>query len=263
MKMTVTKTERNLLLGILGVAIAVAVWFFYASPTIDKTNQLRSENSTLKIQAEEYEAVNARFDEYLNNIAQYKVEMEEILAHYPADVRTEDQMMFWANIDHAYPDEIAYGTVAIDERDYILVAGADDVNGANPVANGDGTVPITEEQAEAASARFKLCGAPMAMDFASTYDGMKDMLRYIGEQYEKNSIIGIEVDYDEEAGLLKGAVGVELYYILGTDKEYTPYFIPSVPKGQADIFHTTGDSESVRTVKAATEESTENEESEE
>ena len=87
----------------------------------------------------------------------------------------------------------------------------------------------------------------MAMNFACTYNGLKYMINYITSQTNKNSIIGFEIYYDEETGYLTGAVGVELYYIEGLEKEYVPTFIPAVPKGLSDVFHTGADTVSLLT----------------
>ena len=44
--------------------------------------------------------------------------------------------------------------------------------------------------------------------------------------------------YAEETGLLEGVMGMHLYYLEGTDKEYQQYFIPTYPTGVEDVFRT-------------------------
>ncbi len=238
MNMTVTKGQRDLLIGLLGVLIAVLVWFTVASPTKEKTDALINENNTLKPKVEEYELRDARLDEYKLGIVQNNAEIDTITARFPSMVQVEDSVMFWANIDNAYPFQLAFKDLEMEERDAVAIAGIEDTGEATIAYEEDGSATISDEDAEQLSAQYKLYGAPMAMNFICTYKGMKDMFEYITSQYNRNSINAVEISYDEETGLLTGAIGVELYYIEGLDKEYNPPFIPSMPKGQSDVFHT-------------------------
>lgn len=236
--MKIGKKEVALLLGLAGILIGVLTWFLVASPTMDKTTQLNNENATLKTKAEEYEAVNARLPEYTNSIAEYLAEKEEIVDHYPSEIRTEDQMMFWANIDVVDPTILGFKDLEIEKRDPVAVAGVEDNGEASLNISDNGDVTISDEQAENIIATYKLYSAPTGMNFAATYDGLKTMIDYINSQYERNSINQIEVSYDPEAGVLTGSLWVNMYYIEGLDKEYKPTFIPTVPTGQSDVFHT-------------------------
>lgn len=240
MNMKIGKKEISLLLGLAGIAIGVLVWFLIASPTMDKTTVLKNENATLKIKAEEYEAVNARLAEYTNKIAEFLAEKEEIVAKYPSEIRTEDQIMFWANIDVVDPTNLAFKDLEIESRDPIAVAGVEGFDEASVNMDANGNVTLTDEEAIDIVATYKLFSAPTGMNFASTYDGLKIMVDYINSQESQNSINQIEVAYDKELGVLTGSIWVNLYYIEGLEKEYQPTFIPTVPIGQADVFHTSG-----------------------
>ncbi|MCR4787625.1 MAG: hypothetical protein K5888_03470 [Lachnospiraceae bacterium] len=237
MNMQVTKGQRDLLIGLLGILIAVAVWFLVASPTMEKTQKLEAENNTLKPKVEEYELRDARLDEYKLGIVQNNAEVETITARFPSAVELEDSVMFWANIDTAYPFKLRFKDLKLAERDPVLVAGAEDIDDASVIYEEDGSATISDETAENLSAKYKLYGAPMGMNFICNYEGMKDMFDYIVNQYNRNAINNFEIAYDDETGLLTGEIGIELFYIEGLDKEYTPPRIPSVPKGQSDVFH--------------------------
>lgn len=238
MKMSISKKERDLLIGFFGVLIAVAVWFLVAKPNIDKIEALNAENVILKAQAEEYEAVNLRVPEYEAGIINNQILMANISEHYPGEIKLEDQIMFWATIDHAYPFQLAFGDLSLEDRDAVAVSGVEDTGNADITYNEDGSGTFKDSQIEEISAKYYLYGAPMAMEFACTYAGLKNMINYIVNQYDRNSIVALEVYYDENTGLLAGAIGIELYYIEGLEKEYQASFIPSVITGQDNIFRT-------------------------
>ncbi len=250
MNMQIGPKEKNLLIGVLGVLILVVVWFLIVSPMKEELAAVEAENVTLSAKAEQYQSIMSRLDEYEEGITTAEAKIAEITDRYPALVSTEDLMMFWANIDTALPLELRFGDLEIREvDDAVYVAGVDgeSLENVDIITEEDGKEYFLDEQVDDISAKYKLFGAPMAMNFACTYNGLKYMINYITSQTNKNSIIGFEIYYDEETGYLTGAVGVELYYIEGLEKEYVPTFIPAVPKGLSDVFHTGADTVSLLT----------------
>lgn len=235
--MKIKKSERDLLIGLLGILIFVAAWFLYISPTMDETSSLKSKNVELRSKAEEYQAIDLRKEEYEREKINFDLLRADIEDKFPAEVRTEDQLMFWTSIDNAYPFDLLFQAIDMGERDIVAVVGLESIEGLN-ITYEDGENPqITDAEAADVASRYKLCGAPTAMNFVSTYSGMKKMFDYINMQYNENAIMSFEVMYNEEKALLEGTVALELYYIEGMDKEYTAPFIPAVPKGQSNLFH--------------------------
>lgn len=239
MDMTITKQQRDLLIGLAGVLIAVLVWFLVATPYKEKCDALKVENESLKPTAEEYEAVHANRGEYEQGIIDLKAEGADILSHYPSGIEREDQLMLWANIDAAYPDELAFGDIELGDWDNIAITGVEvgAIDESQVTYDEEGNAVVSDDVANEVTADYKLYAGISSMEFASTYNGLKNMFRYIQTQNDRNSIDAFEIEYDEETGFLKGAVGVKQYYVQGTDKEYMPSFIPSVISGVEDIFH--------------------------
>lgn len=240
MDMTITKSQRDLLIGLAGVLIAVLCWFLVASPNIEKRQSLESENETLRPKAEEYQAVHARVDEYRDSIVTLNNTADEIVGHFPSRIEREDQLMYWSNVDAAYPMDLRFGDIELGEWDAVAIAGADEATQEQVTYDDDGNAVLPDEVMEAATADYKLYAATMAMAFISSYDGMKDLFKYVNALNDRNSIESFEISYDREDGILQGSVGMKLYYLEGTDKEYQPYFIPSVPTGVEDVFRTGG-----------------------
>ncbi len=239
MDMTITKGQRDLLIGLAGVLIAVLCWFFVASPYIEKREALEAENATLQPKAEEYQAVHARVDEYRESIVTLTNTENEIVSHFPAKIEREDQLMFWSNVDAAYPLDLRFGDIELGEWDAVAVAGADETQ-TEVTYDEEGNPVVQDSQVAGLEADYKLYGATMAMQFISSYDGLKDLFSYVNSLNDKNSVDSFEIYYDEANGILQGAIGMKLYYLEGTDNEYKPYFIPSVPTGVDDVFHTGG-----------------------
>ncbi len=240
MDMTITKSQRDLLIGLAGVLIAVLCWFLVATPSIEKKDSLEAENETLRPKVEEYQAVHARVDEYKSSIVTLDADSEEIVRHFPSDVQREDQLMYWANIAASHPLNLVFEDIELGEWDAVAVAGIDESSSDVVTEDEEGNPIINDEDVPDMAADYKLYSATMAMDFGSTYEGIKDMLKYIQSQNDRSSIETINVYYDEESGFLVGALGLRLFYLDGTGKEYQPQFIPSVPTGVEDVFRTAG-----------------------
>lgn len=237
MKMSISPKERNILIGFFGILIAVAAWFAYVSPTRDEIEAVKLENVSLKATADEYESINLRVNDYEEAIKADVIIAEEITSRFPAEVKTQDQMMFWADFDKEDMENLRFGDLEIDDRDPVAVTGVEDLGGANINVADDGSITIADAQVEDITAKYVLYGAPFGMGFACTYDGLKSMVKYVNDQYDRNCILGFDVAYDETSGLLEGSISVELFYIEGLEKDYQASFIPSVPVGQADVFH--------------------------
>lgn len=240
MDMTITKSQRDLLIGLAGVLIAVACWFLVASPNIEKREALETENATLRPKAEEYQAVHARVDEYKESIVTLTNTENEIVKHFPARIEREDQLMFWSNVDAAYPMDLRFGDIELGEWDAVAVAGMEEGQESEVTYDEEGNPIVSDSSVPEIQADYKLYGATMAMAFASSYDGMKNLFAYVNSLNDKNSIDSFEIYYDESTGVLQGSLGMRLYYLEGTDNEYQPYFVPSVPTGVDDVFRTGG-----------------------
>lgn len=240
MNMTITKGQRDLLIGLAGVLIAVLCWFLVASPYMEKREALESENETLRPKAEEYQAVHARVDEYKESIVTLANTEEDIVKHFPARIEREDQLMLWSNIDAAYPLDLRFSDIDLGEWDAVAVAGVDENEDVEVTYDDDGNPIMQDSEMESIRADYKLYGATMAMSFTSSYEGMKDLFKYVNTLNDRNSVDAFEIAYDESNGVLQGAVSMRLYYLEGTGKDYEPYFIPSVPTGVDDVFRTGG-----------------------
>lgn len=235
--MKISRKEINILIGLLGVLVAVVVYFFVYSDFNDKTAALQAESASLQPQAETYEAVNARLDEYELGLVSNQNEVNSIFDHYPANIRLDDASMLWVNFDKAYPEDIQFSDLAFDE---IAVAGMADVvdtGDAELTDNGDGTYSYSQEDAEEITANYALYTLPTSMTFGCSRDGVAKIFSYLKSQHNRLSVSAISIEYDEEYGCIAGQIFVNQYYLEGTGKEYSPVFVPTVPTGQTDLFH--------------------------
>lgn len=218
--MKLGKKEINLLIGLLGILIAAGVWMFVASPMKEKTEVLKSENIGLKEKAEEYQAINAQRASFEAETVELTDERARLLSAFPAGMRREDEIMYWANMERANANDLAMNNLSMGAWEEVFVAG-------QPAATGEGATQL------------HLYKAPVTYTYKATYEGIKNVVKYVFAQNDKKSISRITAAYDAGTGNLVGAVDINMYYMKGTGNEYVPYTMPTVPTGVADVFHST------------------------
>lgn len=255
--MKVTERDKYLLIGLSGILFFVIAWFLVATPIRDKTENIRNDNVDLKATAELYQAINARADEYAAAIGTLSEKCDALLAYYPVNITKEDEIMFWANTENKFKDEIAVSTLTMSDWQEVMAAGniaedgsinsgaAMDIASAEAATDGaDETAQSTETQTTDAASQvnpssdIKLYRAPINYGYTATYRGIKDMLTYFYKEGNRKSVDNISIAYDSATGNLNGSIDLSLYYMIGADREYQPVSIPGVPKGVSDVFHT-------------------------
>lgn len=214
---------KSLLIGLLGVAIAVATWFLFAASMKEKTDALKLENEGLKAKKEEYEAVNSQRDVYEQGIVDLTTEREELLAAYPSAMTREDEIMYWANLERANSDQLVMTDISMQPWQEVFAPGYEEGYG-------------TEDEVKT---QLHLYKAPVSYSYMATYDGIKGMVNHIYAQADKKGVQQMDISFDETTGNLEGSIVMNMYYMVGTEKEYTPVSIPNVPTGLTNVFRTT------------------------
>lgn len=218
--MKIGSKEKNLIIGLLGILIVAGVWMFVASPMKEKTTALQAENESLKVTKDEYEAINAQKAVYEQGIVDLTTEREELLENYPAGITKEDEIMYWANMERTNSATLALSDIAMSPWEEVFVDG------------------YTPSEGEGAS-QLHLYKAPVSYTYNATYDGVKAMVAYVFAQNDKKSIESVNISFDESTGNLTGSMNMNMFYMNGTDKEYVPYTIPTVPTGVENVFRST------------------------
>lgn len=219
--MKLDSKTKVLILVLLGAGVIVAAYMLVVKPMQQKTATLEAENVELKIKADEYTAVNAQRAVYEQGIVDLTAEREELLANFPAGMTREDEIMYWSNMEKENIDTLAISNLAMSGWEEVYVAGA-------PEASG-----------EEGATQLHLYKAPVNYTYQATYDGVKNMVKYVFAQNDKKSIEGLNVSYDTTSGNLVGTLDMNMYYMNGTGNDYKPTPIPSVPTGITNPFRST------------------------
>ena len=246
--MTISEKDKYLLTGLLGVLFLIIAWFFIVSPLREKTDSIKMENIQLKSTAETYQAVYSRKEEYEQGVLTLQDTQQTIIDKYPVNISREDEIMFLANLENYFPEDVAVESITMSDVEEVVPEST--MNDAAIIAeNTDATENEQAEQAADTTAPATdgtdvqdvlphLYKMPVNFSFRCTYAGAKDMIAYLYQQGDTKSIENISLAFDTESGNLTGSMDLNLFYLLGIDKDYQSITIPAMPKGVSDIFHT-------------------------
>lgn len=217
--MKVSKKEIYLLLALVGIAIAFCAWQFGFKKINADTEVLRTDTATLQKEIDKYSAIKNNIELYQKGIEDASNSIAAVLNEFPADILPEDMIMFGRELE---------------KNDISTV-----VSGVNFGTNSN-VFNATSHPIESTSVpvSYSLYQNPTTLSYTTSYDGFKDMVDYIYGHKNRMSIDTFSLSYDATSGLLSGSSIVNMYYVTGTDKEYTQQNLSGVGIGTDNIFGT-------------------------
>ena len=245
MDMKISKRDAALLIGLAGILIIVAVYYFIYLPLDEKKVALESENATLTTRVTELQRMYDEKDTYIAKTESMKVEIDTICNTFPVDVKTEDMIMLGVDLANTAPLSVQSISMGVAEDMYHVgqavaeAAAAEAAAAAAATATEDGTTapaPVPEPVEPSADKVLykKLCG----ITYQVTYDGFKNAINTICSSEDRRTIDSITATYDINTGLLAATQNINMYYMTGTNQEYVAPTIPFIPQGTDNIFGT-------------------------
>ncbi len=205
-----------ILFGILIFAIA---YFMGYKKNVEKTEALELSNQKLDQRVKSLKKYYDEEQEYLDKMEPMKMEIDRILAQYPADIREEDVIMQAVNLQMGTPVQI---------NNITLPAGSVMKNIPENVVTGAGV----ETYQKPIEFMQRKTNYTTQLD----YPGLKSVVQSL---FNSNYLISIErLTYSgsEETGILTGTLDLSFYSVRGTDKEYTAPMMTPYEPGTENIF---------------------------
>lgn len=250
MDMKVSKRDAALLIGLAGILIMAAVYYFVYLPMDEKKVALEAENATLTTRVNELQTLYDEKDLYIAQTESMKAEIDTICNSFPADVKTEDMIMLGVDLANTAPlsvqainmgeaEDVYHVGQAVAEAKAAEEAAAaaqtatEDTDGAAAVTPAPTEQPAGDTAAEKVLYK-KLCG----ITYLVTYSGFKSAINTICSSTDRRTIESVTATYDINTGLIAATQNINMYYMTGTDKAYEAPSIPFIPQGTDNIFGT-------------------------
>lgn len=243
MKLKIGEREKNIILGIIGIAIPLLVYYFVFVRLNEQTDTLVTENQSLAQEVAYLQELMDNKEFYLAETDRMNAEMEEIKAQFPSELHPEDEIYYAYNTENKY--DVLATAINMPVAEAVAVA-QPVVAEAQPEVVDDGTgieeedtVTQVEQAAPVASAAttIALYRAPITFNFKLTYTAAKDWIKEIlTDRENKKSIDSVSLSYDESTGNLTGSIIVNMFSLTGTDRIYEAPSIQGIGIGTDNLF---------------------------
>lgn len=257
--MKVKKSDIQLLIGVMGVLIAVCTYFFVYAKFNEKSEALETENASLQSRVATLEVLDQRKADYAKATEDMKQYITGFENRFPAGILPEDSIMNILHLEEATNTRVAsLGFGADTEVPYVAEqttatdASVDTASADTASADGSAAAttsaamgPVTTEGTQYADT--KLYEVPLSFSIECSYNDFKGLVRYIYNLQDRESIRGVSLTYSTDSGSLAGNMSMSTYYLQGTDKVYSEPVIPGMEMGVDTIFGNLGENTSGET----------------
>lgn len=269
-----SKSAAKILIIVLGVIILILTIALVKPRLDDKKYALEQENKTLTEKLARLTELEANLATYQTQKEQFENENVEILNQFPAELRTEDAILYAKKLENTSDMEIATIGVApgnllyamngdnLDATGLATVSGSAADSGGDTTGTGttggddagigsqgttgtDGTGNTAAtgtddlgiiEESQVVKPDYNLYNMVVSYDFKTSYEDMKKIFQNILDDKNKRNIGDVAITYDEESGKLIGNMTVNMYFVTGTEKMYEDPDPGSMKHGLSNIF---------------------------
>lgn len=248
-----SKKDVLLLIGLLGVLVAVAGYFLAYKPNTEKTEKLKAENEQLQQRVIDLGNKMKNKSTYIEETESMNNEMQAIYQLFPVDTREEDSILLAINQELLAPmkvESVAINTLEEvpflddvqeeEEVEYTYEIGeVETYEDQEGIQDPETVEAAPQDETTSVGNPYGLFNRETTINYIVTYEGLKRGIKNICVQPNRMSIEKVTVAFDETTGLLAGSTVVNMYCVPGQEgKEYVEPDFSSVLLGTDNIFGT-------------------------
>jgi len=230
------KSDKTIVLMLVGILLAAASYFFvYKNLTAD-TEVMQKENAKLRKEVEYLQELADNKQKYIDDTAAMQIKIEEIKAQFPAQYLPEDEILYMIDAEEthtALAKSINMGNTTVIEVAAPVTEAPVETDEA---AEGEeATEEVSTEKTVAPE--ITLYRTPVTTSMLSGYDGIKNFLKQVNTDKNRKSVDTLTISFDSETGELLSTIGMSMYSLTGTEAVYTSPKVDGVVYGTDDIFN--------------------------
>lgn len=219
--MKVTKKEVNLLIIVLGIVVIALTYFYGVKKLNEKTEQLTAENAQLREGISALEILQLKQQTYIGDTEIMKGLGESIMAMFPSEMQTEDQILYAAELEDRVGCYFSYISTPQSQNINIMLEPREDNLSGVPDITGAIEAHSTVDPEQILSVNGVLfANSASSNSFVCTYDQFKELVTWITENPDIRSIDNISLSFDNSTGSLTGTMTINYYSMPGNGREY-------------------------------------------
>ena len=212
---TLDESATKLLLVVGGLVLVFLAYQFGYRKFQAKTEEVNTQIVTLSEEVASLLVIQQDEENYTLRTSTMKEEINRMIADIEVQVPPQDRVMFAVAMESG-TGEIEIKTISAGPEVLLYTMNA---AGTNPADGGKA-----------------LYSTITSLTSHTTYAGLKDALQALLDSNDKVSISEASFARDKENGGITGSIAVNMFYMIGSDREYTPYTISGVPTGNENAF---------------------------
>jgi hypothetical protein len=197
------------------VVIVVCAYRFGYMRYDTKAKAIMTENQQLQIRLTDLQQLEAQRNVFKTDAADAKTQLDTIFSRYGTGISPEKSILFINTLEQETGAEINNLSFTPETLIY-----------SSTKLREDGTPEVT------------LYSSQLSIDFSVGYDGLKACMDYINEYSQRMNVESFNAVYDQETGLLRGAMIINLYSMVREGSVDEKPVINDVPVGTDNIFGT-------------------------
>ncbi|MCM1105881.1 MAG: hypothetical protein NC355_02955 [Blautia sp.] len=252
-------SSKRIMLAVLdGVALLVfIVVVALLRPRFEEERTtLEAENGVLAGQLQQVRDLEANLSTYTQQTDMFEKQIAEIIDKYPSNVREEDVVLYARDLTEGADIDVT--SITINPANLLYALNAPVLTDGGVAVADDTAADASAETGEAETAAAAPTGVDLGIldesqivcpdynffvmvvsyDFTSDYTDMKSVFARLMSNRNRRNVADMSMTYDTETGLIVGNLGVNMYYLSGTDKVYEKPDAGTVIKGNENIFGT-------------------------
>lgn len=196
-----------------------------------KAERLHTENTNMRIQAEELSRKQENKAEILIKTDENRVKAELLINEFPAQLEQEGITLLIRTLR-----EYSGWKISQISYDDITVFYSDTV--AADAAAGTGAGADTEVLAKAPEGSTGITGytTSVSVSYQTTYEGLKKGLGYISRHENRMNVTDLTAAFDHTTGNLTGTISIRLYAVDGLGRQVQSALLPEVRLGTDNVF---------------------------
>lgn len=211
----ITEKQIRLLILLALVLIFFGCYRFGYLHYTDQAERLEEENLVLLEEATKLEILAKGKEQCVNEIRECKATIEQIKSKYGPGNTAEKSLLFLDSLEENASMTIP--SVAFGQTTELF---------------SSSTVPSVDGNG------IRVLLTPLSISYQTTYEGLKRGMDYINQLKERMNVDSITASYDATTGNLTGTMMIQMYAMLGTEKEYQIPEVSEISIGTDNLFGT-------------------------
>lgn len=208
-KISITDSEKKLLLIVLALGILAASYFFGFTKLNEVAAEIEASNEKDEATKNQLEGMVARQAATERETESFKQGIKDIISKYPSDIPQAKAIYLVQEFQNIIGTDV--DTMGFAMNRHVQSFSGDD----------------------APTGKY----ANLTIQYSASYDQFKELLRYAAAFPDRTTLPSVTANFDQVTGLLKGTFNYKMYYLSNTDKAYEEFPPTEIPSGKAGIFY--------------------------